>query len=80
MRSPGLSLADYVDGLQGAGRYTFTARKHGKQLAQAGHSPEGGTAPGVGATSLFSPRRVLVTVPLEYQSAGAPPRAGLSTT
>ncbi len=74
MRSPGLSLAAYVDGLQGAGRYTLTAREARQATGLKKDTLQKAARRLVLARRLCSPREgFFVTVPLEYQSAGAPP-------
>jgi predicted transcriptional regulator of viral defense system len=69
-----LTLGEYVDALQGAGRYCFT----GQDVATA----VGGTAAArqaalrrlKGKRRIISPRRgFFVVVPVEYRSAGSPP-------
>jgi predicted transcriptional regulator of viral defense system len=74
MKSTGLSLADYVDGLQGAGRYTFTAREARQATGLKQDTLQKAARRLVLARRLCSPREgFFVTVPLEYQSASAPP-------
>ena len=67
-------LADIVDRLQATGRYTFTSREALRQTKLKPQTFQKAARRLVQSRRLCSPREgFFVIVPLEYQSAGAPP-------
>lgn len=68
------SLSDVVDRFQAAGRYTFTSREAMSQTKLKPPTLQKAARRLVQSKRLCSPREgFFVIVPLEYQSAGAPP-------
>jgi predicted transcriptional regulator of viral defense system len=72
--SPPSSLAQYVDRLQGSGRYTFTRREAERDTRVKGASLEAALRRLRANHRIVTPRRGFhVIVPVEYRAAGAPP-------
>lgn len=68
------SLAGFVDGLQASGRYSFTRAEAESATILEGASVEAALRRLRARGRIASPRRGFhVTVPIEYQAAGAPP-------
>lgn len=73
-RIPTGSLADFVDGLQARGRYTFTRETVAKALGGSAIALEAGLRRLRARRRLASPRRGFhMIVPVEYREAGCPP-------
>lgn len=68
------SLADYVDGLQATGRYTFRREEAIRALGVSAVALRSATRRLVAKGRIVTPRRgFVVIVPVEYRDAGAPP-------
>jgi len=67
-------LSDFVDRLQGSGRYSFTGKEIRKVLAGTFAARQAAVRRLKKKGRIVSPRRsFFVTVPVEYRSAGSPP-------
>ena len=68
------SLAEFVDGLQASGRYTFTRDEALAAVGVSERALKQAASRLARKRRLVAPRRgFFVVVPLEYRSAGAPP-------